>query len=60
MPETVVRTPLVNVALADISPLDVGSVVNDLRAPQSGDGPTDELDEGEDVYWREVDDLPLI
>jgi DNA repair protein RAD57 len=60
VPETPARAPPVNVALADISPLDVGSVVNDLRAPQPGDVPTGELDEDEDAYWREVDDLPFV
>ena len=59
-PETAARAPAVNVALADVSPLDVGSVVNDLRAPQPGDVPTEDLDEDEDAYWREVDDSPFV
>jgi hypothetical protein len=60
VPETAVRASLVNVAMADISPLHVGPVVNDLRAPQPGNVPTGELAEGEDVYWREVDDFPFV
>jgi DNA repair protein RAD57 len=58
------HAPLANVAcrppLADVSPLDVGSVVSDLRPPQPGDIPAGELDEDEDAYWREVEDFPFI
>lgn len=60
---TAAHAPSVNVArppLADVSPLDVGSLVGDLRSPQPGDIPTGELDEDEDAYWREVDDFPFI
>ena len=52
--------------LADVSPLDVGSVVSDSRAsqpqPQPGPGAVGEVtvdDEDEDAYWREVDDFPF-
>jgi DNA repair protein RAD57 len=52
--------------LAEVSPLDVGSVVSDSRAsqpqPQPGPSPVGEVavdDEDEDAYWREVDDFPF-
>ncbi|KAI0255400.1 P-loop containing nucleoside triphosphate hydrolase protein [Lactifluus subvellereus] len=60
---TAAHAPSANVArppLADVSPLDVGSVVGDLRPPPPGDIPTGELDEDEDAYWREVDDFPFV
>jgi DNA repair protein RAD57 len=51
--------------LAEVSPLDVGSVVSDFRTPQpqaqpgvsAGDVAVE--DEDEDAYWREVDDFPF-
>lgn len=52
--------------LAEVSPLDVGSVVSDFRVPQPlpqpGESPVGEAvvaveDEDEDAYWREVDDF---
>ena len=45
--------------LAEVSPLDVGSVVGDLQPPQLGEesvGVGAEEDE-EDAYWRDVDDF---
>jgi DNA repair protein RAD57 len=60
VPETAARAPPVNVALADVSPLDVCSVVNDFRAPQPGDVSTGELEDDEDIYWREVDELQFV
>ena len=51
--------------LAEVSPLDVGSVVGDFRPPQSpqpgepSGGELGEEDEDEDAYWREVDDIPF-
>jgi len=50
----VVRPPL-----ADVAPLDVGSVVSDFRHPQPGDVPVGEMEDDEDAYWREVDDFPF-
>jgi len=52
-------------ALAEVSPLDVGSVVGDFRPPQSQpqlretSGGEMVEDEDEDAYWREVDDFPF-
>ena len=44
--------------LAEVSPLDVGSVVSDLRPPEPGDGPVRAPEEDdEDAYWRDVDDF---
>ena len=50
--------------LAEVSPLDVGSVVGDFRPPESRLQPGDASgevveDEDEDAYWREVDDFPF-
>jgi DNA repair protein RAD57 len=48
--------------LAEVSPLDVGSVVSDFRPPQQpGEIPVGEVavEEDEDAYWREVDDFPF-
>ncbi|KAH9985579.1 hypothetical protein BJV77DRAFT_1031970 [Russula vinacea] len=52
--------------LAEVSPLDVGSVVSDFRPPQPqaqpGEIPVGEVaveEEDEDAYWREVDDFPF-
>lgn len=51
--------------LAEVSPLDVGSVVGDFRPPESrlqpGETSGGEVveDEDEDAYWREVDDFPF-
>ena len=49
--------------LAEVSPLDVGSVVGDFRPPQSQPQPTEtsggDMVEDEDDYWREVDDFPF-
>jgi DNA repair protein RAD57 len=53
--------------LAEVSPLDVGSVVSDLRRSQPqaqpgeisvGDVAVEEEDE--DAYWHEVDDFPFL
>lgn len=52
--------------LAEVAPLDVGSVVGDFRSPQSQPQPRETSggevlveDEDEDAYWREVDDFPF-
>ena len=50
--------------LAEVSPLDVGSVVGDLRPPQSQPQTRETfggevVDEDDDAYWREVDDFPF-
>jgi DNA repair protein RAD57 len=52
--------------LAEVSPLDVGSVVGDFRPPHSrpqpretSGGEVEAEDEDEDAYWREVDDFPF-
>ncbi|KAI0303391.1 P-loop containing nucleoside triphosphate hydrolase protein, partial [Multifurca ochricompacta] len=46
--------------LAEVSPLDVGSVVSDLRIQQYGDAPIGELeDEEEEAYWRGMDDFSV-
>lgn len=51
--------------LAEVSPLDVGSVAGDLRSSQSQPQPSETSggevveDEDEDAYWREVDDFPF-
>jgi DNA repair protein RAD57 len=50
----VVRPPL-----ADVSPLDVGSVASDFQPPRPGDIPIGEVEDDEDAYWREVDDFPF-
>jgi DNA repair protein RAD57 len=61
----VARPPPPQPPLAEVSPLDVGSVVGDFRPPQSRSQPREtsggELveDEDEDAYWREVDDFPF-
>jgi DNA repair protein RAD57 len=63
VPAAVAQAPLANLArppLADVCPLDIGSVVSDLRPPQPGDIPAGEPDEDEDAYWREVDDFPFV
>ena len=51
-------TNIAHPPLAEVSPLDVGSVVSDLRPPQPGDEPIigPEEDE-EDAYWRDVGDF---
>ena len=63
--DVVVRPPR---PLAEVSPLDVGSVVSDFRVsqppPQPGESPVGEAvvaveDDDEDAYWREVDDFPF-
>jgi hypothetical protein len=53
--------------LTEVSPLDVGSVVSDLRPsqPQAQPGgvPVGEVaveEEDEDAYWRKVDDFPFL
>ena len=46
--------------LADVSPLDVGSVAGDFQAPRPGDIPVGEVEDDEDAYWREVDDFPFV
>ena len=45
--------------LADVSPLDVGSVTSDFQSPRPGDIPVGEVEDDEDAYWREVDDFPF-
>jgi DNA repair protein RAD57 len=45
--------------LADVSPLDVGSVASDFQPPRPGDIPVGEVEDDEDAYWREVDDFPF-
>jgi hypothetical protein len=49
--------------LAEVSPLDVGSVVSNFRRPhlqpQPGEITVGVEDEDEDAYWREVDDFPF-
>jgi len=51
-------TNIAHPPLAEVSPLDVGSVVSDLRPPQPGDEPIREPEEDEeDAYWRDVDDF---
>lgn len=63
--EGVVRRPP-QPPLAEVSPLDVGSVVGDFRPPQLQPQPREtsggemEVEDGdEDAYWREVDDFPF-
>ena len=51
-------TDIARPPLAEVSPLDVGSVVSDLRPPQPGDEPVGVPEEDdEDAYWRDVDDF---
>jgi hypothetical protein len=50
--------------LAEVAPLDVGSVVGDFRPPQLQPQPMETsggevVEEDEDAYWREVDDFPF-
>jgi DNA repair protein RAD57 len=52
--------------LAEVSPLDVGSVVSEFRLPQPQPQPGETSfaevaveEEDEDAYWREVDDIPF-
>ena len=60
-PSTAALALAANVArppLAEVSPLDVGSVVSDLRPPQPGEEPAAGPEEDEeDAYWRDVDDF---
>ena len=56
---TVTAAPAVAGALADVSPLDVGSVASDFQPPRPGDIPVGEVEDDEDAYWREVDDFPF-
>ena len=56
---TVTAAPAVGGALADVSPLDVGSVASDFQPPRPGDIPVGEVEDDEDAYWREVDDFPF-
>ncbi|KAF8497048.1 P-loop containing nucleoside triphosphate hydrolase protein [Russula emetica] len=59
------RPPPPQPPLAEVSPLDVGSVVGDFRPPQSRpqvretSGGEVVEDEDEDTYWREVEDFPF-
>jgi DNA repair protein RAD57 len=46
-------------SLADVSPLDVGSVASDFQPPLPGDIPVEGVEDDEDAYWREVDDFPF-
>jgi DNA repair protein RAD57 len=51
-------TDIARPPLAEVSPLDVGSVVSDLRPPQPGDEPVRGPEEDEeDAYWRDMDDF---
>ncbi|KAI0003243.1 P-loop containing nucleoside triphosphate hydrolase protein [Russula compacta] len=43
--------------LADVSPLDVGSVMSQFRLAEPGDVPAAQVEDDEDAYWREVDDF---
>ena len=53
-------TDIAHPPLAEVSPLDVGSVVSDLRPPQPGDEPVIGPDEDEeDAYWRDVGDFTV-
>jgi DNA repair protein RAD57 len=45
--------------LADVSPLDVGSVASDFQSARLGDPPEGGAEDDEDAYWREVDDFPF-
>jgi len=45
--------------LADVSPLDVGSVASDFQSARPGDPPVGGVEDDEDAYWREVDDFPF-
>ena len=50
--------------LAEVAPLDVGSVVGNFRPPQVQPQPGETaggevMEEDEDAYWREVDDFPF-
>jgi DNA repair protein RAD57 len=45
--------------LADVSPLDVGSVASDFQPTRPGDIPVGEVEDDEDAYWREMDDFPF-
>ena len=61
-----VGRPQPQTPLAEVAPLDVGSVVGDFRPPQSRPQPRETSggeaagDEDEDTYWREVDDFPFL
>jgi DNA repair protein RAD57 len=46
-------------ALADVSPLDVGSVASDFQSARPGEPPVGGVEDDEDAYWREVDDFPF-
>ncbi|KAH9001739.1 P-loop containing nucleoside triphosphate hydrolase protein [Lactarius akahatsu] len=50
-------TNVVRPPLAEVSPLDVGSVVSDLRPPLPGDEPVGEAEDDEEAYWRDMDDF---
>ena len=50
----VVRPPL-----ADVSPLDVGSVASDFQSARPGDPAMGGAEDDEDAYWREVDEFPF-
>ena len=51
-------TNIARLPLAEISPLDVGSVVSDLRSPEPGEEPVGGPEEDdEDACWRDVDDF---
>jgi hypothetical protein len=55
-----VGRPPPQLPLAEVAPLDVGSVVGDFRPPQPQPQPREVVeDEDEDAYWREVDDFPF-
>lgn len=50
-------TNVVRPPLAEVSPLDVGSVVSDLRPPLPGEEPVGEAEDDEEAYWRDMDDF---
>ncbi|KAI9433974.1 P-loop containing nucleoside triphosphate hydrolase protein [Lactarius indigo] len=50
-------TNAVRPPLAEVSPLDVGSVVSDLRPPLPNDEPDGEAEDDEEAYWRDMDDF---
>ena len=59
MPPRVLVAGVVHPPLADVSPLDVGSVASEFQPPRAGDLLVGEVEDDEDAYWREVDDFPF-
>jgi DNA repair protein RAD57 len=50
-------TNIAHPPLAEVSPLDVGSVVSDLRPPQGDEPVIGPEEDEEDAYWRDVGDF---